>query len=132
MQAIGRIELPLLDGGRSSTPSDLRPSLATTLYHKKLQMFLSATKGRSPVDRELRPLIDAGAPRTGELLGGCERARPTGGRYVRTARGPAQRGEGAKLKAAPGTKGTQRGQGQYRGRDTPKDAPARQIRVLIL
>src|SRR5215212_3510677 len=55
MQAIDRIELPLLDGGRSSTPSDLRPSLATTLYHKKLQMFLSATKGRCPVDRELRP-----------------------------------------------------------------------------
>src|SRR5215203_4606200 len=45
MQAIDRIELPLLDGGRSSTPSDLRPSLATTLYHKKLQMFLSAIKG---------------------------------------------------------------------------------------
>src|SRR5215212_10958553 len=59
MQAIGRIEDPLLDGGRLSTPSDLRPdlrpSLATTLYHKKLQMFLSATKGRCPVDRELRP-----------------------------------------------------------------------------
>jgi hypothetical protein len=32
---MGRIEHPLLDRGRSSTPSDLRPSLATTLYHKK-------------------------------------------------------------------------------------------------
>src|SRR5215204_3478602 len=54
MQAIGRIELPLLDGGRSSTPSDLRPSLATTLYHKKCQMFLSTTKGRAPKEPDPR------------------------------------------------------------------------------
>jgi hypothetical protein len=31
-------------------PSDLRPSPATPPYHKKLQMFLSKTKGRSKAD----------------------------------------------------------------------------------
>src|SRR5215211_660977 len=54
-QAMGRIEHPLLDRGRSSTPSDLRPSLATTLYHKKCRMFLSTTKGRDPVERAGTP-----------------------------------------------------------------------------
>jgi hypothetical protein len=31
--AIGRIEHTLLDEGRASSPSDLRPSPATTPYH---------------------------------------------------------------------------------------------------
>src|SRR5215210_1297149 len=43
-RAMGRIEHPLLDRGRSSAPSDLRPSLAPPLYHTKLQMFLFAQK----------------------------------------------------------------------------------------
>jgi hypothetical protein len=47
--ARGRIEHTLLDEGRASSPTDLRPSPATTLYHKKYQMFLSKIKGRSPV-----------------------------------------------------------------------------------
>src|SRR5215217_9387925 len=96
MQAIDRIEPPLLDGGRSSTPSDLRPSLATTLYHKKLQMFLFATKGRSPVARELRPYERGRCAEHGRM--GC--ARPTGGSHGRTTRGPAQR-RGRNAKAAP-------------------------------
>jgi hypothetical protein len=40
---MGRIEHPLVDGGRSSTPFDLRPSPATTAY-KKLRMFQSIVK----------------------------------------------------------------------------------------
>ena len=32
--------------GWDVAPTDLRPSPATTPYHKKLQMFLSKTKGR--------------------------------------------------------------------------------------
>src|SRR5215211_8381853 len=45
-RARGRIEQTLLDG--DAAPTDLRPSHATPLYHKKLQMFLSTTKGRNP------------------------------------------------------------------------------------
>src|SRR5215203_3296254 len=33
--AMGRIEHTLLDEGRASSPTDLRPSPATTPYHKK-------------------------------------------------------------------------------------------------
>jgi len=33
--AMGRIEHTLLDEGRTSSPTDLRPSPATTPYHKK-------------------------------------------------------------------------------------------------
>jgi hypothetical protein len=50
--AMGRIEHTLLDEGRASSPTDLRPSPATPPYHKKCQMFLSTTKGRSPVQLE--------------------------------------------------------------------------------
>ncbi len=32
---MGRIEHTLLDGGRASTPTDLRPPPALTPYHKK-------------------------------------------------------------------------------------------------
>jgi hypothetical protein len=39
-----RIEHPLVDEGRSSTPFDLRPSPAKTAYHKKLRTFQSAVK----------------------------------------------------------------------------------------
>src|SRR5215203_545664 len=56
-QAMGRIEHPLLDRGRSSTPSDLRPSLATTLYHIKLQMFLFATKGPGHPPKDTPTLV---------------------------------------------------------------------------
>jgi hypothetical protein len=45
--AMGRIEHTLLDEGRASSPTDLRPSL-TAPYHKKCRMFLSTTKGQSP------------------------------------------------------------------------------------
>src|SRR5829696_1508903 len=45
-RAMGRIEHTLLDEGRSSSPTDLRPSPATPPYHTKCQMFLSTTKGR--------------------------------------------------------------------------------------
>src|SRR5215203_4862714 len=45
-RAMGRIEHTLLDEGRSSTPTDLRPSPATPPYHTKSQMFLSTTEDR--------------------------------------------------------------------------------------
>ena len=45
-RAMGRIEHTLLDEGRKSSPTDLRPSPATPPYHTKCQMFLSTTKGR--------------------------------------------------------------------------------------
>src|SRR5215212_9607813 len=35
-RAVGRIEHPLLDGGRSSTPSDLRPSPANPTIAQKV------------------------------------------------------------------------------------------------
>src|SRR5215211_1782235 len=63
--AMGRIEHTLLDEGRASSPTDLRPSPATTPYHKKCQMFLSTTKGRSLVGGNTDPMIEAGAPSTG-------------------------------------------------------------------
>src|ERR671920_513040 len=47
--AMGRIEHTLLDEGRASSPTDLRPSPATPPYHTKCQMFLSTTKDRDPV-----------------------------------------------------------------------------------
>jgi hypothetical protein len=43
---MGRIEQTLLDEGRGSTSTDLRPSPATAPYHEKRQMFLSMAKGR--------------------------------------------------------------------------------------
>jgi hypothetical protein len=33
---MGRIEHPLLDGGRVPTPTDLRPPPASTSYHRKV------------------------------------------------------------------------------------------------
>jgi hypothetical protein len=45
-------------------------------------------------------MIEAGAPNT-EEVGAVSCARPTGGGHDHTTRGPAQRGEGAKLTAAP-------------------------------
>src|SRR5215210_7071170 len=64
-RAMGRIEHPLFDRGRSSTPSDLRPAPAPPPYHKKLQMFLSKTKdwdipGGYPGPLELRLLCVRG------------------------------------------------------------------------
>src|ERR687897_3521529 len=54
-RAMGRIEHTLLDRGRSSTPSDLRPSPANPPYHKKCRMFLSTTKCRdTPKDAPAR------------------------------------------------------------------------------
>src|SRR5215212_4403027 len=50
-RATGRIEHTLLDEGRASSPTDLRPSPATPPYHTKLRMFLSTTRGRNP-DKE--------------------------------------------------------------------------------
>jgi len=47
-RTMGRIEHTLLDEGRASSPTDLRPSLATPPYHIKLQMFLSLAEGRKP------------------------------------------------------------------------------------
>src|SRR5215213_5299267 len=43
---MGRIEHTLLDEGRKSSPTDLRPSPATPPYHTKSQMFLSTTEDR--------------------------------------------------------------------------------------
>jgi hypothetical protein len=60
-RAMGRIEQALLDGGwrHPNRPKTFaRNPLATPPYHKELQMFLSTTKGRSPVPWEwweLRP-----------------------------------------------------------------------------
>ena len=52
---MGRIEHTLLDEGRASSPTDLRPSPATPPYHKKLQMLLYKTKGRdTPKDTPAR------------------------------------------------------------------------------
>jgi hypothetical protein len=45
-RAMGRIEHMLLDEGRKSSPTDLRPSPATPPYHRKCQMFLSTTTAR--------------------------------------------------------------------------------------
>ena len=47
---MGTIEHTLLDEGRSSSPTDLRPSPATPPYHKKRQTLLYAAKGRKPVE----------------------------------------------------------------------------------
>src|SRR5215216_461833 len=71
---------------------------------------------------------EAGAPSTEGLLACCPRcARPTGGSHVRTTGDFAQRFEGAKRRAAPGTKGTQRGRGRYRGwSPAPSFAAARE------
>ena len=54
-RAMGRIEHTLLDEGRKSSPTDLRPSPANPPYHKKCQMFLSTPKGRDP-DKEPGPI----------------------------------------------------------------------------
>src|SRR5215204_2303647 len=43
-RAMGRIEHTLLDEGRKSSPTDLRPSPAPSPYHTKSQMFLSTTE----------------------------------------------------------------------------------------
>src|SRR5215213_10983364 len=43
---MGRIEHTLLDEGRESSPTDLRPSPPTPPYHTKLRMFLSTTEDR--------------------------------------------------------------------------------------
>src|SRR5215213_11747006 len=100
---MGRIEHTLLDEGRAASPTDLRPTPATPLstppYHIKLQMFLFATKGRNPARGVwgLRPYERSRCAEHGRM--GC--ARPTGGRHGLTTRGPAQRGEGAKRRAAP-------------------------------
>ena len=52
-RAIGRTEHTLLDEGRASSPTDLRPSPATPPYHTKLRMFLSTTEDRDTPDMEL-------------------------------------------------------------------------------
>src|SRR5215210_1287352 len=60
---MGRIEHMLVDGGRSSTPFDLRPSPATTAYHKKLRMFQSTVKnaGRGWCEPESPRPVNGGA-----------------------------------------------------------------------
>jgi len=50
---MGRIEHTLLDEGRKSSPTDLRPSPANPPYHTKTQMFLSTTEDRDTPDMEL-------------------------------------------------------------------------------
>jgi hypothetical protein len=67
-RAMGRIEHTLLVGGwlHLNRPKTFAHSpLATPPYHKKLQMFLFTTKGRSPIAWELRPMREAGALSTG-------------------------------------------------------------------
>jgi hypothetical protein len=68
---MGRIEHTLLDEGRGSTPTDLRPSPATTPYQKKLQLFLStparprtltAPDERLVAHAGLLPLLLSGIP----------------------------------------------------------------------
>jgi hypothetical protein len=59
------------------------------------------SEGRSPVAWGLRPIIEAGAPSTGEVVACFRRcARPTGGRYVRTTDAPAQRAKEVSQKSA--------------------------------
>src|SRR5215204_2610610 len=101
---MGRIEHTLLDEGKASSPTDLRPSpptpLSTTPYHIKLQMFLFATKGRSPVRGELWELRPYDRSRCAEHVGAtvcCTKccARPTEGSHGRTTGARAQRRGGA-------------------------------------
>ena len=58
--AMGRIKHTLLDEGRSSSPTDLRPSPATPPYHTKLRMFLSKTKGWSPTAQSKGRVVQPG------------------------------------------------------------------------
>src|SRR5215213_10303138 len=60
---MGRIEHTLLDEGRASSPTDLRPSPATPPYHTKLQMFLSTTEDRD-TPRHGAELLRITLPRT--------------------------------------------------------------------
>jgi hypothetical protein len=69
-------------------------------------------------------MIEAGATSTGPFRDrdiGC--ARPTGDSHARTTRGPAQGRGGTKQRPHQGWGPKKRGQRQYKGRDTPKDAP---------
>jgi hypothetical protein len=70
-------------------------------------------------------MIEAGGPSTSELQACFPKscARPTGGSHGLTARGPAQRGEGAKAKAAPRKVPKKRGQGHYKGRSPVGSRP---------
>src|SRR5215210_4463048 len=82
---MGRIEHMLLDEGRASSPTDLRPSPATPPYHKKLQLFLSATKGRdTPMDAPARS--NTLSPR--RYPGQATRIHLEGGAYLAGRRGP--------------------------------------------
>src|SRR5215211_6283339 len=75
------------------------------------------------------PMREAGGAEHERVVEYCLRscARPTGCKHGRTIRGPAQRFEGAKRRTAPGTKGTQRGRGQYSGwGPTPSFTAARE------
>src|SRR5215207_9484087 len=60
----------------------------------------------------------------------CE--RPTGGRHGLTTDDPAQRFKGAKRRAAPGTKETQRRPGQYKGWGPTPSFAAAKLGSLIL
>jgi hypothetical protein len=71
---------------------------------------------------------EADAPSTGSFVTELsEVCPPHRGDYGLIVRGPAQRFKGTKLSAAPGTKRTQRGPGQYSGwSPTPSFAAARE------
>jgi hypothetical protein len=75
------------------------------------------------------PMREAGATSTGKLQSSRRCACPTGGSHSRTTRGPAQRFEGAKRRAAPKER-EKRGPGRYRNRGFR--ALARLLRVLLL
>jgi hypothetical protein len=78
-------------------------------------------------------MIEADAPSMGELylcVVWC--GRPTGGRHGLTTDDPAQRFKGAKRRAAPGTKETQRRPGQYSGWGPTPSFAAAKLGSLIL
>jgi hypothetical protein len=93
-RARGRIEHTLLDGGFSVHPN--RPKTFAR-YHtipQKVTNVSIHTKGPEPSRLESSdPMIEASEPSTEDVSGmryvAC--ARPTGGSYRRTTRGPAQR-----------------------------------------
>src|ERR671911_2618563 len=129
--AMGRIELTLLDGEFSGRPNRPKTIACNATIPQKVTNVSIHDKGPEPSRLESSdPMREAGAPNTVKLLlrfrYRC--ARPTGGSHGRITDGPAQRREDAKQRPRCVTgRVQQRGQQHthYKGRDTPKDNPAR-------
>src|SRR5215207_11127005 len=95
---MGRIEHTLLDEGRASSPTDLRPTPATpplnpTIPHKVTNVSIcdKRSEPRTGGCGGSDPMREAGVPSTG---GWVVPAPP--GILMVAPRGPTQRGEGAK------------------------------------